>query len=132
MSILNRIRYLTQRSKRQEMLNRYGFYETLETQTGSLIGEDPIVGVNRFRWQYTTFHIHTMLDCMFLIKPHHEDETGYSCQLLLQSETYNIEMKELISLLENKHIDSDRNMTLLSSSHYHCECMEWTGHISFS
>lgn len=132
MSILNQIRRFTQRNKRQDLLNRYGFYETSETQKGKLIGDDMLGGVSVFTSKYTTFHIHTMLDCPFLIKPHDEDETEYSCQLLLPNKysySYNIEMKELISLLENKYTDSDRFMTFLSLSHYHCQCMEWTKHI---
>lgn len=128
MSILNRIRYLTQRGKRQEMLNRYGFYETVETQRGILISINSPFGVEKLRDRYTTFHIHTMLDCLFLIKPHDEDETEYSCQLLLKSESYNIELRDLINLLENPFID--RQDTPLLSSHRHCKCMEWTGHIS--
>ena len=130
MSVLNRIRYSTQRSKRQNLLSIYGFYETIETQRGILICTNAPLGVERFWSKYTTFHIHTMLDCPFLIKPHDEDETEYSCQLLLKSERYNIELKDLINLLENRYTDSDRYITLLSSSHYHCKCMEWTKHIS--
>ena len=131
MSILNRIRYSIQRGKRQDLLNRYGFYETIETQRGILTADRTIgVVVEKFRWQYTTYHIHTMLDCPFLTKPHQEHETEYSCHLLLKSERYNIELKDLINLLENRYTDSDRYITLLSSDHCHCKCMEWTGHIS--
>ncbi|RKU06264.1 hypothetical protein C6501_19310 [Candidatus Poribacteria bacterium] len=132
MSIFNRIRYYAQRGKRQDLLNKYGFYETIETQTGKLIGDDMLGGVSTLTSNYTTFHIHTMLDCPFLIKPHHKDETEYSCRLIENSiyNIYNMSLKELINLLENKYTDSDRFMTFLSSSHYHCECMEWTGHIT--
>ena len=67
MSILNRIRYSIQRGKRQDLLNRYGFYETIETQRGILTADRTIgIVVERFRWQYTTYHIHTMLDCEVL------------------------------------------------------------------
>ncbi len=135
MSILNRIRYVTQRSKRQEMLNRYGFYETIETYNAVLIWTNSPFGVEMpKREQCTSFHIHTMLDCPFLIKPHYEDHTAYSCQLLLNRETYNIELKELINLLEKiPFADSFadwQDTPLLLGHHFHCECMEWTGHIS--
>lgn len=130
MSVFNRIRYTAQRKKRKKLLNKYGFYETVETQRGILISTNNISGPDILRHEYTTFHIHTMLDCPFLIKPHEENETEYSCHLLLESESYNIELKDLITLLENKYTDSDRYITLLSSSHHHCKCMEWTGHVS--
>lgn len=126
MSILNRIRYVTQRSKRQEMLNRYGFYETIETYNDVVIWNSPFgIEIMPGRHQCTDVHIHTMLDCPFLIKPHHKGQTEYSCQLLLNSETYNIELKDLINLLENLFADY-QDKPLLSLS---CECMEWTGHI---
>ncbi|MDE0014119.1 MAG: hypothetical protein OXU36_23450 [Candidatus Poribacteria bacterium] len=131
MSVLNRIRYLTQRGKRQEMLNRYGFYVTIETYNGVLIWTNSPFGVEMpARHQCTDFHIHTMLDCPFLIKPHDEDHTAYSCRLLLNSERYyNIELEELINLLENPFADW-RDTYLLSGICSHCKCMEWTEHIS--
>lgn len=131
-SILNRIRYSTQRGKRKEILNNYGFYITVETQRGILICTNDIFGVGPRRSQYTTFHIHTMLDCMFLIKPHYEDETEYSCKLIKKCNTYNMSLKDVINLLENKYTDSDRFLEFLTSSHYHCKCMEWTQHIYVS
>lgn len=125
MSILNRIRYVTQRGKRQEMLNRYGFYETIETYNAVLIWTNSPFGVEMMRRdQCTDFHIHTTLDCPFLIKPHDEDHTAYSCQLLLNSETYNIELKDLINLLENPFADWQIRPS------FSCKCMEWTEHIS--
>ena len=127
MSILNRIRYVTQRGKRQKMLNRYGFYVTIETYNDVVIWNSPFgIEIMPDRHQHTTFHIHTMLDCPFLIKPHHKGQTEYSCQLLLNSETYNIELKDLINLLENPFADY-QDTPLLPLS---CECLEWTGHIS--
>lgn len=124
MSILNRIRYSIQRGKRQDLLNRYGFYETVETQRGILIWTNSPFGVES-RDQYTNFHIHTMLDCPFLIKPHDEHETEYSCKLLLKSETYNMALEELIELLKNSYFMQD--IPLLPCRD--CRCMEWTGHM---
>lgn len=131
MSILNRIRFTIQHSKRREMLNRYGFYKTVETQRGILICTNGFFGVERLRSKYTTFHIHTMLDCPFLIKPRYEDETEYSCYLVQNDDIYNIPLKELIDYLENRYIDCDSNrfLKLLDSDYYHCKCMEWTQYI---
>ncbi len=54
--MFNRFRYWFQYSKRQNLINRYGFYETCETQTGIMIGEGSFIG------NYTTFHLHTKVD----------------------------------------------------------------------
>ena len=118
MSVFNRIRHAAQRSKRKELLNKYGFYETVETQRGILTCTNDIFGTGGFRSKYTTFHIHTMLDCPFLIKPHDKDETEYTCRLILESTTYNIVLEDVIY----------RQDTPFLSSHYNCKCVEWTGH----
>lgn len=121
--------HLIQRGKRQDLLNRYGFYETVETQTGKLIGDDMLGGVSTLISSYTTFHLHTKVDCPFLIKPDSEDVSEYSCQLLLKGHSYNMTLEEIIKLLENPYIN--RQDTFFLSSHSHCKCMEWTGHITF-
>lgn len=130
MSILNRIRHAIQRGKRQEMLNRYGFYETIETYNDTLIWTNAPFGPETMpsKHECIEFHIHTMLDCPFLIKPRDESLTEYSCRLLLNSDTYNIELKDLVNFLEN--LADWQDTPLLQYPHLDCVCMEWTGHIS--
>lgn len=140
MSILNRIRYLTQRGKRQKLLNKYGFYATIETYNDAFIWTNSSFGVEMTpRRQTTASHIHTMLDCPFLIKPRYKDQTEYSCQLCLpipmnsnvykyNIDVYNIELKDLIILLENLFADW-QDTPLVEGYHSSCECMEWTKHI---
>lgn len=135
MSILNRIRYFTQRGKRQKLLNKYGFYATIETYNDLSIWTNSPFGVEMTpRHQTTASHIHTMLDCPFLIKPRYKNQTEYSCQLCLpisinsSYDVYNIELKDLITLLENLSADW-QDTPLVEGYHYPCECMEWTKHI---
>ena len=134
MSILNRIRYLTQRGKRQKLLNEYGFYATIETYNDAFIWTNSPFGAEMTpKHQTTASHIHTMLDCPFLIKPRYKNQTEYSCQLSIPNESsrynvYNIELKELIILLESLFADW-QDTPLVEGYHSPCECMEWTKHI---
>ncbi len=129
MYILNRIRYLTQRGKRQDLLNRYGFYETVETQRGKLIGDDMLGGVSILISNYTTFHLHTTVHCPFLIRPHDKEVSEYSCRLCLISARYKLSLEELIPLLEWVPFVPSEYESLMYNR-YPCKCMKWTGHIS--
>ena len=94
MSILNRIRCSTQRGKRKEMLDRYGFYVTFDTH--EYLGTHGDLGALKDYYKESTHHIHGNLDCPFLIKPHHKNAIAYSCGLLLNSPVYSISKKDLL------------------------------------
>lgn len=122
MPILNRIRYSIQRRKRQEMLNRYGFYGTIDTCNDIVVWNSPFgIEVMPDKHPSTDFHIHTMLDCPFLIKPRGKYQTEYSCRLILNSEIYDIELKDLIDLFKES---SDAREHTPLEIYRSCECME--------
>ncbi|MDE0086888.1 MAG: hypothetical protein OXU23_14305 [Candidatus Poribacteria bacterium] len=50
--ITNRSKFihLWQSKRRQDLINRYGFYETVETQKGKLIGDDMLGDISMEKW----------------------------------------------------------------------------------